>query len=220
MTIYTNSGLVLAMESAIAAAKTITAITQAAPGVVTSASHGYSDGDIVLLEVDGMVELNNRLFVVANSAADTFQLKDQNTGEVGIDTSTYDAFTSGTAKKVTLGTTITGVQEFSSSGGDPKFVDTTTVNDKTDKQIIVGANAINYAMTMQWDPSSAGQAAMLAAFVAGDQKGFRITWPNGRYVMFYGSIGYSGMPGGASQGVTTSPAAISVAGNPTFGISG
>jgi hypothetical protein len=220
MTIYTNSGLVLAMESAIAAAKTITAITAADPGVVTSVAHGYVDGDIVLLEVEGMVELNNRLFIVANKADDTFELKDQNTGEVGIDTSTFDAFSSGTAKKVTLGTTISGVQEFSASGGDPKFVDTTTVQDKTDKQIIVGANAINYSMTMQWDPGNAGQQAMIDAFVAGEQKGFRITWPNGRYVMFYGSVGYSGMPGGANQGVTTSPAAVSVAGNPTFGISG
>ena len=218
MPIYTNSGLTLAMESAIAAAKTITAATNAAPGVFTSVAHGYLDGDIVLLEVDGMIEVDNRLFVIVNKATDTFQIKNTATGAVGIDTTNFGVFTSGTAKKVTLGTTIPGVQEFTPSGGEPKFVDTTTVSDKTDKQTVVGATAMSYGMTMQWDPSDTAQIAMLDAFAVRASKGFRITWPNGRYAMFYGSVGYAGAPGGGSQGVTTSPAAVAMAGNPTYGI--
>ena len=74
MTIKTNSGLKLFMESAIATAKTISGITKAAPGVVSSTTHGFTNNDIVLLEVQGMVELNGRLFKVVNVAADSFQL--------------------------------------------------------------------------------------------------------------------------------------------------
>lgn len=214
MTIKTNSGLKLFMESAIASAKTISGITKAAPGVVSSTAHGFVNNDIVLLEVQGMVELNGRLFKVVNTAADSFQLAGVD-GTTGIDTTLYNAFSSGTAKKVTLGTSITGVQEFTFSGGDIKTVDTTTVNDLVDTQIVVGAAAQAADLTMQWDPSSAAQQAMIAAFQTRANKGFKVMWPDGAFVLWYGTVGYTGAPGGGKQGVTTSPAKITMLGGLT-----
>ena len=218
MTIYTNSGLTLAMQSAIGSATALTAATNAAPGVFTSVAHGLTDGNIILIRASGMIEVNERMFVVVNKSIDDFQLKNTATGAVGIDTTSYGVFTSGTFELITLGTTIPGCQEFSPSGGDIKFVDTTTVSDKVDKQTVVGATAMSYNMTLQWDPSDTAQIAMLNAFTTRTSKGFRITWPNGRYAMFYGSVGYAGLPGGSSQGVTTSPAAVSMNGAATYGI--
>lgn len=214
MTIKTNSGLKLFMESAIATAKTISGITKAAPGVVSSTTHGFVNNDIVLLEVQGMVELNGRLFKVVNVAADSFQLAGVD-GTTGIDTTLYNTFSSGTAKKVTLGTSITGVQEFTFSGGDIKTVDTTTVNDLVDTQIVVGAAAQAADLTMQWDPSSAAQQAMIAAFQTRANKGFKVMWPDGAFVLWYGTVGYTGAPGGGKQGVTTSPAKITMLGGLT-----
>lgn len=211
MTIHTNSGLKLYMESAIAAAKTITAATNAAPGVFTSAAHGYSNGDIVLLEVQGMVEVNGRLFKVGGVATDTFKLLDVD-GTNFIDTTDFGVFSSGTAKKLTLGTSITGVQEFSPSGGDIKTQPTTTVNDTQDTEIVVGATAMSYNLTMQWDPSNAAQQAMITAFQTRANKGFKVLWPDGVFILFYGTVGYTGAPGGQNQGVTTSPAKISMLG--------
>lgn len=217
MTIYTNAGLAMLMQSAIAAAKTITAATNADPGVFTSVAHGYSDGDLILLEVDGMPTLDKRIFQIYAKATDTFQLEDID-GASGIDTTSLGTFLSGTAKKLTMGTSISGVQEFSPSGGDPKFVPTTTVHDLTDKQTVLGATALSYGLTMQWDPANTGQQAMNAAFLAAASRAFKITWPSGRYVMFYGTVGYNMAPGGASQGVTTSPAALALEGHPTYGV--
>lgn len=211
MTVHTNSGLKLYMESAIAAAKTISAATNAAPGVFTSASHGYSNGDIVLLEVQGMVEVHGRLFKVVSVATDTFRIADVD-GTNGIDTTDYGVFSSGTAKKITFGTTITGVADFSPSGGDIKTVPTTTVNDTVDTEIVVGATAMSYSLTMQWDPTNAAQQAMIAAFQARANKGFKVLWPDGAFVLFYGTVGYTGAPGGGNQGVTTSPAKIAMLG--------
>jgi len=212
--LHTNAGLKLHMESAIAAAKTITAISQAAPGVVSSAAHGYANGDIVLLEVQGMVELNGRAFKVVNSATDTFQLAGVD-GATGLDTTNFNTFASGTAKKVTLGTSITGVQEFSFAGGDIKTVDTTTVNDLVDTQAVVGANAQSADMTMQWDPANAAQQAMIDAFQTRASKTFRVMWPDGAFALWYGTVGYTGAPGGGKQGVTTSPAKVTMAGSIT-----
>lgn len=55
--------------------KTITNITQANPAVVTSAVHGYSNGDEVYISsVLGMTQVNGRNFKVAGVTANTFQL--------------------------------------------------------------------------------------------------------------------------------------------------
>ena len=59
------------------AAKTISGITKADPGVVTASSHGYSNGDYVIISsVVGMTELNGRQFKVAGVTTNTFQLQD------------------------------------------------------------------------------------------------------------------------------------------------
>lgn len=79
-----------------AAAKTITAITKANPAVVTSAAHGYSNGDVVYIKaVVGMTEINKKTFTVQNVAANTFELKDY-------DSTNNTAYASGgTAEKFT-----------------------------------------------------------------------------------------------------------------------
>lgn len=79
-----------------AAAKVITGISKANPAVVTSAAHGYANGEIVYIStVIGMTEINKKSFTVQNVAANTFELKDY-------DSSTNTAYTSGgTAEKFT-----------------------------------------------------------------------------------------------------------------------
>lgn len=77
------------------AAKNVTALTNANPGVVGSNSHGFSNGDHIWIDsVGGMTQVNRRRFTAANVAANTFQLS-------GIDTSNYGVYTSGgTAARV------------------------------------------------------------------------------------------------------------------------
>lgn len=58
-------------------AKNITGLTSANPAVVTSTAHGFSDGDWVKIKnVNGLDNVNNETFIVANKTANTFQLKD------------------------------------------------------------------------------------------------------------------------------------------------
>ena len=80
--------------------KTITGITQANPAVVTSNSHGYSNGDeIKITSVVGMTEVNNKRFLVAGVTTNTFQLTDKD-GD-NINSSGYTAYSSaGTANRV------------------------------------------------------------------------------------------------------------------------
>lgn len=88
--------------------KDITAITAANPAVVTSAGHGFSNGDrVYITSVAGMVELNNREFTVANKTTDTFELS-------GEDSTNHTAYTSGgkVGKIVEVTTTYTEAQVF------------------------------------------------------------------------------------------------------------
>ena len=80
--------------------KTITGITQANPAVVTSSSHGYSNGDeIKITSVVGMTEVNNKRFLVAGVTTNTFELQDKDS--VDINSSGYTAYSSaGTANRV------------------------------------------------------------------------------------------------------------------------
>ncbi len=91
---YRNNGIIL--ESA----KNITGITQANPGVVTSSSHGYNNGDWVYISgVVGMTEVNLDFYIVAGKTTNTFQLTDIDGNNV--DTSGFTAYSSGgTAERV------------------------------------------------------------------------------------------------------------------------
>lgn len=74
---------------------TITGITQASPGVVTSAAHGLTAGQWVTLSgIVGMTELNGRTLEVGTVAANTFELLDPLTG-AAFDTSGMTAYASG-----------------------------------------------------------------------------------------------------------------------------
>lgn len=75
--------------------KNITAVTQANPGVVTSNSHGFANGDWVYISgVGGMTQLNGNTYEVANVTANTFTLKNIYTG-VAVNTTGFTAYTSG-----------------------------------------------------------------------------------------------------------------------------
>lgn len=73
----------------------ITGITAANPGVVTTSSaHGFSAGDRVQIkDVSGMTQVNGNVYTVGTTTSTTFQLKDDNNNNV--DTSGYTAYSSG-----------------------------------------------------------------------------------------------------------------------------
>lgn len=87
---------------------TITGITQASPGVVTtSGSHGYSDGDEIQIDnVVGMTEVNTQRYIVANKTSTTFELTDRDGFD--IDTSGFTAYSSAGITRRTFNIITTG----------------------------------------------------------------------------------------------------------------
>ena len=91
---YKNNGIILEGN------KTITGVTKASPGVITSNSHGYSNGDEVYISgIVGMTELNGKTFLVVKIDANTFSLTDKD--GVAINTTNFTTYSSaGTMNRI------------------------------------------------------------------------------------------------------------------------
>lgn len=81
---------------------TITGITQADPCVITAATHGFQDGQLIRITdlgsdmptARGMDELNNKRFKISYINVNSFSLIDPDTDEA-IDSTSYTAYVSG-----------------------------------------------------------------------------------------------------------------------------
>jgi hypothetical protein len=200
----------VSMQDTIATAKTITAISKASPAVITAAGHGYTNGDIVYLEVSGMHQMNEKAVRVASASTDTFVAE-------GVDSTFYETFASGTAQVVTLATSITSATTISASGGDFDFIDTTTIHQSAKTQIPGLPSAITYTMEHIWDMDDAGQAAMKSASDIQAKRVFRFQFgQGGKIIYFAGYVGFSGLPGGSAQQLVSSSAVITMNSTPTY----
>lgn len=210
-TIYKWSNVQIGIETALGAAKTITAITKANPGVASSTAHGYTAGDYFRTDVNGMYQVDDRVFRASAVLTDSFALE-------GEDTTLYDTFTSGTAQKITFGTFMATVRGLTAGGGDFDFIDVTTVHDNIRKQIPGLPQASNYSLENLWD---ATDAALIALKHAADNQSllsFRLGFAGGSgpKVVFLGYVGCTLLPTGNAQDVVVTPATITMFGRPTI----
>jgi hypothetical protein len=209
------SGVAVAMQSALGADKTITAIAKGATATVT-ATHDFSAGDYVVFDVLGMNQINGRVFRVL-SVSTTVSFVIEGSGGASLDTTSYDTFTSGTCNKITFGTSITTATSMSASGGDFDFIDTTTIHDLVKTQIPGTANPLSYTFDNIWDASDAGQIAMKSASDTQAQRAFKFTFGSGGPIMvFTGYVGFTGAPTGSAQDKVVSPATVTAFGSPTY----
>ena len=116
MAVYLPDGSTVALATTYAA-KTITAISNANPAVVSCTAHGLTDGDLIEL-TSGWSRLNGRTFRVASSLTDTFALEDVDT----TDTAVFAAGSGvGTFKEISAWTSVTQILKFEVSGGRRQF---------------------------------------------------------------------------------------------------
>lgn len=168
------------MQSAIGAAVTITGISKASDGVVTTAGTLPANGAYVLLEVTGMREVNNRIFKVSGSGGGQFN--------IGEDTTNFTDFSAGTFRVVTIDIFFAGLREPQSSGGDAIFEDTTTIHDRSDTQAVVGTSPLSYSFTNDWSATDPALRACNTAFYTGAPRAIVIVDPDGDEFAFYATV--------------------------------
>ena len=110
----------------VVAAKNITNITQANPAQVTCSSHGFSTGDKVhIQDVEGMTEVNDQIYTITVVDADNFTLD-------GVDSTGYNAYTSGGTASGNIIVYSTGEYKFTCSSAPDDTTSITATYEKVD----------------------------------------------------------------------------------------
>jgi hypothetical protein len=205
-----TQGAYLSVGTATAATKVITAITAANPPVVTSAAHGYTNGSIVFItSVVGMTQVNDRAFIVANTATNTFELK-------GVDGTGYTTYGSGGTAALKTMTEIGTVRSIGPGfDGESPEIDTTHLR-SVGKEYLLGLQdfgnvGVNLFITSTTDT---GQTRMRALKELATAEAFSVTMPSGQITAFmalvksfsFGEISPDGaLLGSASLRTTNAP---------------
>jgi len=205
-----TQGAVCAVGTATAATKTITAITAANPPQVTSATHGYANGDLVYIDgVVGMTQVNKRVFVVANQATNTFELK-------GVDGTAYSTYTSGgTAAKKTM-TTVGECKAFGPGlDGEAAELETTNLQSVAKEFLLGLADSGNLAFQV-YIPTTAdtGQSRIRALKESGTAEAFSVTMPSGQVLALMGLVKSFGISEIGVDGVVLASGSIRVSNAP------
>lgn len=136
-----------------------TALTQANPGVATSAAHALNNNDVGFFsDVTGMVQMEGQACRVKNKTTDTFELQ-------GMNTSAFSAFTGGNFTPAASWAVLAEATNHNIGGGAGSKLNVTTLLDVIEKteQGNLPAQTVSITILSQTSPSAAMQILIAAA---------------------------------------------------------
>ena len=170
------------------AAKTVTAVTLASPGVATSAAHGMANGTVGYWAATGggMPQLDGQATRVFNQATNSFELQ-------GLNTSGYGVFTAGSFVPVATWATLSESTSYSLGGGASEKLDVTTLLDIVRKEELglLPVQSVTMNVIAQ-DTPSADMQLLEAAVQTQGVVVVRITLANGAVRIFTAEPGTPG----------------------------
>lgn len=207
-TINVWSKVAVAVQTLLGAAKTITAISKASPAVVT-ATHDYVIGDVILFKVSGMRQLDYAVKrVSAISTTVSFTLE-------GVDSTTFDTFSSGTCEKITFGANASTFQDITGSGGEAAPIPVSTIHDDQDIELPGNRTPLIYNFGSLWDPADPALLAM-AGFDNTKTPGcVQLTFATGAKIFFAAYLSASLAPVGSAGAAVTTPVTFRLRGRLT-----
>lgn len=183
-------GSLFQFSTTFAAAKSITALTNANPAVATSAAHGFVDNDEILL-TSGWEDATDSVFKIDQSDTNTFSVL----GLVATDTNFFPTGSgTGTAQKISGWVTIPQVLTIATSGGDPRFTTISPLAKRNSINVPTGFNAQSITLTLGHDPSNADYQTMLTVSRSLSKVAFRQVLSGGAVSYGYGYMAVSEMP--------------------------
>ena len=189
-TARTPAGTRIYMQSAISSAQVVSGISKAAQAVVTYVGTDPATGNYAaLIDQFGMTEFEDALVKVGtvDSALNTFVAEDQ-------DSSGYGTFATGNMKVVTMALEIGDGTGFTINGFDQQFAEYNLLRDRITRKIPTMVSAGGIDIPMLWDPTDATAKAIRVAADTSAKLGFKVVFPDGLEMLFFGYIGASGMP--------------------------
>jgi len=153
------TGTIYSIATVFAAAKTVTAVSNAAEASVSCTAHGFSVGDIVQI-FSGWGRLNRRVVRVKSATTDAFVAE-------GINTTNTEHYPpgsgAGTVKKVTTFQQISKILNQQNSGGEPKNVTVKFLESDNEETIFDGFSAVTESFDIDADEFGGTAYAALIA---------------------------------------------------------
>jgi NADPH-dependent curcumin reductase CurA len=210
MAVALPNGVTFALATSYGSAKTVSAITNANPGVASSTAHGFTDGDYVEM-TSGWSRLNNRIVRVDSPTTDAFNIE-------GIDTSStvnYPVGTgTGSAREITGWTQISQIMELSTSGGEMQFTTYSFLEQDFESQLPTQSSPMTITMGIADDPSLPGYIAVKALADTRALVGLKATMPNGSVILYNGYVSFNETPTMTKNSVMVVNATFSLQGRP------
>lgn len=186
------NGAVFGLSTAIAAAITASAVTNANPAVATTAADALADGDVVVMQSAWSLA-NNAVAVADSLTSTTAALRGLN----ALDTTLFEAGQA--AMKLLVASAFVDFNQQgdpSTSGGEQQFWTGQFLEDKSGRQISVPTfkNAKTLTLPLFYDPSLPWYAAAKAAAVKKEPVVLRCKLPDGDALYWYGYLSFDSDP--------------------------
>lgn len=191
MSISLPNGALVAIASGYGAAKTMSALSNANPGVATlEASHGVIVNDVIEV-TSGWSRLTDKVVRVSAVSTNDVSLEGQDTSL----TSIYPATSgTGTVREITGWTQLSQILSSSSSGGEQQFLEYQFLEADAQKRVPTFKSAAGLSFGVADDPTLAGY--ILASTANDDRlkRAVRITLPSGAVIYYNAYISLNKTP--------------------------
>lgn len=205
------NGSTFEIASALAASKTVTAITNGTAPSVSATGHGLIIGDYIVL-TSGWSKLNSRVFRVATSTTDAFTI-------AGVDTTSTALYPvgqgAGSFQKVSGWTAISQITEVAFSGGEQQFLNFAFLEDADEKQMPTSKSAISMTLTVADDPSLPYVALVEAADVDLQTRPLKLNLVSGSVMAYNAIVSITSTPTVTRDELMTRTITLSLQSRPT-----
>lgn len=191
MAVSLPNGALVAIASGYGASKTMSALTNADPGVATlEASHGVVEGDYIEV-TSGWSRLTERIVRAGTVSTNDVELE-------GIDTTSTSIYPAaggaGSVREITGWTQLAQITGSSSTGGEQQFLTYQLLEADAEKRIPTSKSAAGITFTVADDPTLAGYVLAKEANDDREPRAVRITLPNGAVLLYNAYISLSTIP--------------------------
>lgn len=210
MAVSLPNGSTVSIASGYGPTKNITAITNADPGVATSAAHGFTDGDYIDI-VSGWARLTDRIVRVDDATSGTFELE-------GIDTSSTTLYPAGggtgTAREITGWTQLAQILDSTSEGGEQQFWTGQFLEGDREIRIPTTKSAAGINFQIADDPSLPGYQLAKVANDDREPRAVLVTLSNGQKLLYKAYISLGLIPSLTVNQAMTVQVTLSLMGDP------
>ncbi len=195
-------------SNTLAAAKTITAITNANPAVATCTAHGYTTGDEIMLS-SGWEDATDSVYKIESVDSNSFKI-------LGLDSTNTSFFPAGSgggsAQKLSAWTAIPQVLTISASGGDARFTDVNPLAKRNGIRMPTGFNATSVTLSLGFDATTPAYKTMVGISRSLSKVAFKQVLSGGSVQYGWGYLNVSEFPKLNNNQVNTVDAALTFLG--------